>query len=185
MSVPSRQVRDTSAEPPLATQLLRDEHRSILDLCRQFESTDARAREMREGVLGALLDELRLHLRIEEEIFYPDALARLPEADRGYVAQALEDHAGIEALIDGLRAMGPEGPGFRESYQEMVSNLEAHIRHEEQEILPRLERLEQLEPVRSPGAERPLFALARRMLKLREDLRGHPAFLSGRPERAA
>ena len=57
---------------PDALQLLRDDHKKVKDLFKQFEDSDDKAEKKR--ICDEVIMELDVHTRIEEEIFYPAVL---------------------------------------------------------------------------------------------------------------
>ena len=54
---------------PDALQMLRDDHKKVKDIFKQFEDTDD-ARQ-KQQLVKAALHELEIHAKLEEEIFYP------------------------------------------------------------------------------------------------------------------
>ena len=96
------------------------------------------------------------HFREEEEALFP--LAAWSEEARPLVVQALLDHQRLHALVARL-----EHPDVRRrTMLELADLLEQHVRREERELFPLLERIaaETLDGWQVDDAEGPLWGLA-------------------------
>ncbi|MDQ3991951.1 MAG: hemerythrin domain-containing protein, partial [Actinomycetota bacterium] len=62
-----------------AITLLKDDHRTVEELFKKYESTGTRALKSRRRIVDRIIEELSKHAAIEEQVFYP--LAR--EATEG------------------------------------------------------------------------------------------------------
>lgn len=80
---------------PDALQLLREQHRDVQDLFRQFEQSDGR-REKRD-IAQKAMKRLDVHAEIEEELFYP--AVRQGRQEHGMVNEAEEEHHAAKLLI--------------------------------------------------------------------------------------
>src|SRR5205085_1523286 len=88
---------------PDALQILREDHRKVKDIFRQFE--DAEDQQTKKALVDQALTELTVHTQLEEEIFYP---AVRSEGDTGdLIDEAEEEHHVAEMLIEELRRMRP------------------------------------------------------------------------------
>lgn len=165
-----------------ATQVLRDDHKKIKGLLRQFEAIGLRAQEMERGVAEEIFMELEIHSSVEEQVFYPALLSALSAGeqpgrratpaegapDPGIVGQAVQDHLEIRQTIRQLRSLVQlDSTAFQELFGDLSESVEGHFSIEEAELLPRAERL--------LGAE-DLAALAARMLALRAALLQQPQY---------
>src|SRR6185369_5241628 len=63
--------RKTNHGRVTATQLLRGDHATVKQLFRRFERAGDRAHETKQKLFEQIKQELELHTKIEEEIFYP------------------------------------------------------------------------------------------------------------------
>lgn len=127
-----------------ATQFLRESHRTLLGLFRQYNAVDERAHELREGTIREILGNIEVHSKIEEETFYP-ALAGIPdEVTQSVIADCLEDHDVIRALLDQAKGMMPPSEGvrgedFEDIFDELIETVQEHIEIEESELFPDVE----------------------------------------------
>src|ERR1700682_2891852 len=87
-----------------ALQLLRDDHRRVKDLFKQFEEADDK--RAKGQLVAEALTELEIHAELEEEIFYP-AVRKEADPDPGEMDEAEEEHHVVKLLIGELRRMKP------------------------------------------------------------------------------
>ena len=133
-----------------ATGLLKKDHGAARRLLTQLGRTSARAKKTRQHLIEKLVQEIEIHARLEEEIFYPllrevpAAAERLPEAKR--------EHDAVRQRLDELRTAAPGSPDLRARVQALRRDLLHHVREEEGALFPMAEPLgrERLERV---GAE--------------------------------
>src|SRR5215211_1970579 len=85
-----------------AVKLLKDDHKKVKDLFRQFEK--ARSADRKKKIAEEAMNELTVHAEIEEEIFYPAAKAKADKEGKALVAEAVEEHHVVKVLIGELKA---------------------------------------------------------------------------------
>lgn len=85
---------------PDALELLKKDHDTVEDLLDELTGTSERATKKRTELLSKIAVELRVHARIEEEIFYPALKdAAQDKEQRAMLAEALEEHRAVEELV--------------------------------------------------------------------------------------
>jgi hemerythrin superfamily protein len=115
-----------------ATALLKKDHAAVKALFRRFAQTTPRAVKTRERLVAQLRDELDLHARLEEEIFYP-AVRRLEGGER-LITKAELEHETVKRLmteIDGIAMSDPALPARGKALKDAVVH---HATEEEKEI---------------------------------------------------
>jgi hemerythrin-like domain-containing protein len=117
-----------------AVKLLKDDHKKVKDLFRQFER--ARSPERKKEIADEAMHELDVHAEIEEEIFYPAAKAKANKEGKELVAEAVEEHHVVKMLISELKAMREVNEQFEAKFTVLIENVEHHIEEEEKEMLP-------------------------------------------------
>ena len=129
-----RTARELPSRREDAIALLLDDHARIRQLFVRFEGLLSSGRQ-KAALVTRICDEVELHARIEEEIFYPSVRA-LIAADE-LMDEAAVEHEVARALIAQLRPLRPGD--FH--YDAKVVVLDAYTRHhfdrEEQRIFPR------------------------------------------------
>jgi hypothetical protein len=108
-----------------------------------FQEIEA-APEARRGILwDRLRPELEAHEKMEEDHLY-EPVAREVGSDRALAYWEKAHHREGEAaerLIDRIDRLGPSDPMWLATVKQLKHTLEQHIRREEQEIWPRIERV--------------------------------------------
>ena len=98
-----------------AIQLLKDDHKKVRGLLAELVATTARGTKKRSQLLAKIAEELRVHVAIEEEIFYPafKAAGEKSDDDQMYF-EALEEHrAAGELVLPDLEKTEAGGEKFR------------------------------------------------------------------------
>src|ERR1700754_1559643 len=85
-----------------AIALLKTDHRAVEKLFETFES--ARRDDRKQAIAHQICVELKIHILLEEEIFYPAFRGKIEDdtLDEAYV-----EHDGAKVLINDIEASGP------------------------------------------------------------------------------
>jgi iron-sulfur cluster repair protein YtfE (RIC family) len=118
----------------LATEILTQDHRQALTLVEQLEGVRNEERGHRE-TFRELKAALELHIREEEEIYYP-ALAEHDEFS-DLMEQNVPEHAMVRANLAQMSELSPADATFQTLLTETRLALEAHMENEESDIFPR------------------------------------------------
>ena len=103
-----------------AISLLKADHRQVEGWFSSFEKTRSEARK--QQLATKICSALKVHTRIEEEIFYPDFLRTVQEEDIHH--EAVVEHEGAKKLIAEIEAATPD-----EYYDAKVTVLSELIKH--------------------------------------------------------
>jgi hemerythrin-like domain-containing protein len=122
-----------------ATQLLRNDHRTVRGLFQQARAFRDRDREMRVAAVKELFLLLDIHSSIEEQFFYPEL--QDSEEAAAIVEQSLADHQEMDDLVKDLEDMDPMAEGFDNGLAELLAAVELHVDTEENQLFPIAERL--------------------------------------------
>lgn len=116
-----------------ATDLLDDDHNRVLQMFNQYENTksDASPEEKRQ-LARTICRELKIHTRIEEEIWYPQLRSRADVDDR--VDEALAEHDRAKELIKEIEAASTHDAEFDYWIKALDDEVRHHI-HEERDGL--------------------------------------------------
>src|SRR5262245_42432286 len=113
-----------------ATRLLKTDHDAVRALFREFAEAGADAIS-RRTLYRAIRQELRLHSRLEEEVFYPAVMRVRAEPAREAVRGALEDHHVVDGLLAELDQLDAEDASYGEKMRALQTSVERHIEEEE------------------------------------------------------
>ena len=127
---------------PDAVSLLKKDHRALRALLARLEKATHRAPDRRSELLGKIAREIRVHARIEEEIFYPayQRSARSKEDEKLFF-EASEEHALVDVVLPALEDEDPAGDVFGAKAKVLKDLIEHHAEEEEDEMFPRARKL--------------------------------------------
>ena len=131
---PADAKRATGAADALA--LLEADHREVDDLFDAFEEAngDAEQRECAAAICAAL----KVHARLEEELFYPAVWPALK--DKSLIEEALVEHASARDLIAQIESGVPGQPFFAARVRVLGEYVRHHVEEEEDEIFPQVRK---------------------------------------------
>ena len=119
-----------------ATELLARDHRAVRDLFLKFERTPLDDGSSRQDLFDAIVEELDLHARAEEEVFYPavrEASRRIDDAESG--------HAHLRAVIREVKTHEPGSSEFTAGVRLVKRIVLAHVMEEEGGVFLDAERM--------------------------------------------
>jgi len=134
-SNPARGSQAMRAPSPNAIELLKQDHREVEGYFDEYEDLtddDAKA-ELAEKICNAL----KMHMQIEEEIFYPQA--RDATGDEDLLDEALVEHAGAKHLIEEIESMEPGEDLYDAKIRVLSEQIKHHVEEEEGELFPEVE----------------------------------------------
>lgn len=117
-----------------ALDILRTDHRRILELFRDFEDADMAAKKR---IAVRALEELDAHAAVEERVFYP-VVARKIRGAREIVLEGAQAHHVAKILLMELEAL-PFGETYLAKFRQLALGVTAHIEEEEELLLPLIE----------------------------------------------
>jgi len=111
-----------------AISLLKADHRQVEGWFSSFEKTrsETRKQELASRICGAL----KVHTRIEEEIFYPAFLEMAQDEDIHH--EAVVEHDGAKKLIAEIEAATPADEYFDAKVTVLSEMIKHHVKEEEQ-----------------------------------------------------
>jgi hemerythrin superfamily protein len=119
-----------------ATDLLHRDHQAVQELFRRLEQMPRTDIEARQDLLDRIADELEVHTKIEEEIFYP---ALRPVS--GLVDEAIEEHRKVSSVVGDAAGRDPGSDEFVLRVRELARNVEHHVAEEEGPLFRDAEKL--------------------------------------------
>ena len=137
-----------------ALSLLKEDHDRVKKMLADGEETTERAVKTRGEVLAKLKEEMLIHERIEEEIFYP-ALKEHPKA-KEIVLEGFEEHHVVDDIMGELETTDVADEQWGAKFKVMKENIEHHIEEEEGEMFKQARQVfsdDELESLGSRMAE--------------------------------
>lgn len=121
-----------------AIAILIADHRKVDELFKQFEAETAAARK-RELALR-ICDELTVHAKAEEEVFYPQSLVAFEREkmadDRRLVWEATVEHGTLEGLIAVIQDLRAGDEQLDSHVKVLKEYVKHHVREEEDQMFP-------------------------------------------------
>ena len=133
-------ARQESDKDDDAIDLLKADHDEAQDLFKKF--WDAEASSEKQLIATELCLALSLHMRLEEDIFYPAVSRALQGAEKAkdkdelIVPEAKLEHESLKKLISEVESEN-EGADFDAHVQVMCEYTNHHIKEEESKMFPR------------------------------------------------
>ena len=140
-----------------ALTLLKTDHDKVKKLLSEGEETTERAEKGRTELFATLKEEMLIHERIEEEIFYP-ALKEHPKA-KDIVLEGFEEHHVVDQIMGELEATPVTDEQWAAKFKVMKENIEHHIEEEEGEMFEQARKVFDTDELQALGA---------RMLELKQ-----------------
>jgi Hemerythrin HHE cation binding domain len=112
-----------------AIALLKADHDKVKKMLADGEATTERGEKTRTELFAKLKEEMVLHERIEEEIFYP-ALKEHPKA-KEIVLEGFEEHHVVDEIMGELETTDVTDEQWGAKFKVMKENIEHHIEEEE------------------------------------------------------
>lgn len=140
---------------PALVRLSRDHHHGLVEaqrLKRSASADEAGRRRAAERFVAFFAGETLAHFREEEEVVFP-LLLRWSPAPPQPLTRALLEHGRLHELVDRLRRGVEDGGVGSDDLLATAMLLEAHIRAEERELFPLIERLLPEEELRRLAAD--------------------------------
>ena len=115
--------------------MLKDDHRSVEKLFKQFEDAGDRAFVEKRKVVDRIIEELSIHAAVEEQFFYPVTRATVPAVE-DVALESLEEHHIVKWVLSELERMDPEDERFDAKVTVLIENVRHHVEEEEGEYFP-------------------------------------------------
>ena len=127
-------MADTKSQD--AITLLREDHRAVEKLFKEFESAKGDGRK--EKLARQISLELTIHTTIEEEIFYPACKGKI---DEDKLKEAYVEHDAAKLLMAEIEAgSGQSDDYFDAKVQVLGEEIDHHVKEEEDELFPEVRK---------------------------------------------
>jgi hypothetical protein len=123
---------------PNAVQMIRQDHKKVEGLFKKF--AQAKSNGAKKRICDRVIEELEVHTKLEEEIFYPAVQKEL--GDEEMIEEAEKEHQQAKDLIQELKTMGGENEQLEGKFSELVECIKHHVEEEQSEMLPKAEESE-------------------------------------------
>ena len=118
-----------------ALELLTADHNRVRGLFTRFKAAEGSNDAQAAQLAKMIFEELEVHTKIEEEIFYP-AITKLSDEIHELVTEGLEEHHVVDNLMEEVRALTPSDEEWAAKVKVLIENVEHHAEEEEEEMFP-------------------------------------------------
>ena len=126
----------TESKSQDAIALLKEDHRAVEELFKQFESAKGNGRK--EKLARKICLELIVHTKIEEEILYPACEGKIDEDE---LKEAYVEHDAAKVLIAEIEGGNGQTDDFFDAKVQVLSEeIEHHVKEEEGELFPEVRK---------------------------------------------
>jgi hypothetical protein len=120
----------TESKPRDAIALLKEDHRKVEELFKQFE--EAKGDGRKEKLAREICLELSVHTALEEKIFYPACDGKV---DEDLLNESYVEHDAAKVLIAEIDAANGEGDEYFDSKVKVLQEeIEHHVEEEEKRV---------------------------------------------------
>ena len=134
-----------------ATDLLKKQHKNVKALFKKVENTEDGRR--RRQLMDQIANELKIHTKIEEEIFYPAVREIGTSKAEEMVDEAYEEHHVVDLVLAELPKVDPEDERFAAKMTVLSELVEHHADEEEDTMFPMCEKKLGRERLQQLGAQ--------------------------------
>jgi len=120
-----------------AIVLLKNDHKQIKKLFKQFQDAGANARKTKGSIVTRIIEALTVHTYLENECMYPEVRKLLPDLEAD-VLESYEEHHVADLLCMELFGMEPSDERFDAKTTVLIENVTHHIEEEENEWFPKV-----------------------------------------------
>jgi hemerythrin-like domain-containing protein len=126
-----------AAFAPKITRMIRTDHANLLAVFHRYTADAPNA--TRQALADRICVALEIHLKLEEEVFYPALRELYPEGE--VILKSVPEHNDIRRLVARLRRMSADDIGFDGAVLDLMRNFMHHVADEETVLLPAAERV--------------------------------------------
>jgi hemerythrin superfamily protein len=141
-----------------AIVLLKNDHKEIKRLFRQFQEAGEDASARKGRLVEQMIELLTIHTYLENECMYPETRHLLPDLEED-ILESYEEHHVADVLCMELSTMNPDDERFTAKTTVLIESVTHHIDEEEQDWFPK---------VREGLGRKRLQDIGARMLELRK-----------------
>jgi hypothetical protein len=127
-----------------AIALLKKDHREVEGLFKEFEALEEGEAEAVEPVIASACTELKIHDKLETEIFYPAIREQAGEEKEieDLLNEAEVEHEHVRDLVQTIEGMSADDEKRNAHFTVLVEYVKHHVKEEEKEMFPKLKKLD-------------------------------------------
>ena len=120
-----------------ALELLTADHNRVRGLFTRFKAAEGENDAQAARLAAKIFEELEIHTKIEEEVFYP-AITKLSDEIHELVTEGVEEHHVVDTLMAEVKVLSPSEEQWAAKVKVLIENVEHHAEEEEEEMFPKI-----------------------------------------------
>lgn len=145
--MPKKRARELNA-----IELLKKDHRRVEALFKQFEQLQEDDEDAAEPVIESICTELKIHDKIETELFYPAVRGEAGDEEDDLLNEAEVEHTSVKSLIEAIENLDPDDEKRNAHVTVLTEYVKHHVKEEEKELFPKVQKMEGLD-LKALGAQ--------------------------------
>jgi hemerythrin superfamily protein len=126
-----------------AIELLKQDHREVEGLFKEFEQLEKEGEGAAEQVIATACSELKIHDKLETEIFYPAVRQQAAEEEvEDLLNEAEVEHDSVRSLIKTIEGMQGTDRKRLAHFTVLMEYVKHHVKEEEKEMFPKIKKLD-------------------------------------------
>ena len=125
-----------------ALELLKQDHREVEGLFKEFEKLESEGEEALEQVISTACTELKIHDKLEAEVFYPAVREAADEELEDLLNEAEVEHTSVRNLIQTIEGMDAGDEKRNAHFTVLMEYVKHHVKEEEKEMFPKVKKLD-------------------------------------------
>jgi hemerythrin-like domain-containing protein len=148
----ARTSRKRSSNTTDAIALLKKDHEKVRGLLKKLETSALKGRAGSADLVQQIDQELKVHTRIEEEIFYPAFKEAVrSKEDRELYFEAVEEHHVVDLVLPEVKETEETAEEFAAKAKVLKDLVEHHADEEEKEMFPKARKVMDRDELRDLG----------------------------------
>ena len=125
-----------------AIELLKQDHREVEALFKEFEKLEEDGAEALEQVIVTACTELKIHDKLEAEVFYPAVREHADDEVEDLLNEAEVEHTSVRSLIQTIEGMAAGDEKRNAHFTVLMEYVKHHVKEEEKEMFPKVKKLD-------------------------------------------
>ena len=124
-----------------AIQLLKQDHREVEGLFKEFEKLQEEGGSAVEPIIATACTELKIHDKLETEVFYPAIREGADDEVKDLLDEAEVEHTSVRELIQKIEGMKADDEKRNAHFTVLSEYVKHHVKEEEKEMFPKVKKL--------------------------------------------
>ncbi len=120
--------------------IIKNDHKVVEGLFKEYEGLGNSAEVSKRKVADQIIEELSVHAEMEEAICYPRFQEAFTNEQDEMIEEAYVEHSGVKSILSDLTTLQPDQPEFDANVKVLMEQVRHHVKEEEGEMLPAVEK---------------------------------------------